>query len=184
MFNNGIIIGAIGPCDHHPFLGINIDFETMKIKGPSEYVIWNHSDKFGARYFLVHNEYHNDGSIGISIRGIIMINGTKIPDPKKFIVHQPAPGLFLTDNWSYIGSQIRHMTRHESNRAVSIIACFLTKVSYVPKFDFMAPQFANSSEIIELISKLAEQQEVPHETNHMKSIFELMDMLEPLTDNL
>jgi len=186
MILDGMISGAIGPYDPRPFMGVNIDLETMQIVGPSEDVIWNRSTASEAKYFLIHEEHWN-GYIGMSYCGTIMVEGTKIPDPEKCIVFQPAPGLFRTNNWSDIGFQIRLALQSDDSpdQIIAAIACILKPVGYVAKFDFMsAPKFANSSEIIELMNKLAEPREVLHETDHMKGIFELMNVSELLPDML
>jgi len=50
MYLDGMISGAIGPRDPHPFLGVDINFDTMEVIGPLEYSIWNRSTSWEAKY--------------------------------------------------------------------------------------------------------------------------------------
>jgi len=119
---------------------------------------------------------HDIDYVSTHYQGTIMVEGTKLPDLKRYIVSQPALGLFKVNKWADVRSQLRGaISANNPDQSIPMIIYILESVGYKAK-NTSTEKFYNNSKIIELINKSTEPLEVLHETDHMKSIFELIDI--------
>lgn len=180
MGPDGLIPGAIHPVLGTPrYHGVEFDSDMFVIEdtdGDRKYATMY--DQYHDTYSLVWDEFNGEYRVGGSA-GQIIFEGDVLPDVESYVVVQSAPGLYHEWAWSGVRADIKGSIQDikdpiDFTRAIDRAITYLGYVKPTKKIETMV---LDADVIVGELCKLINQEEVEHQTNHVKLIFEFMNAL-------
>jgi len=181
MGPDGLIPGAIHPVPGTPYRhGVKFDSDMRvienKVQGDCTYYMLCNQDR--DTYSLCWTEFDGQYWVGGSA-GQIIFEGDVLPDVESYVVVQSAPGLYDEWAWSGVRADIKGSIQDikdpiEFTRAIDRAITYLGYVKPTKKIETIA---LDADVIVDGLCKLINQEEVEHQTNHVKLIFEFMNAL-------
>ena len=184
MGPDGLIPGAIHPVPGTPrYHGVKFDSDMRiigkKVQGNRTYTTrYNQDDTYSLDWTEFDGQYWVGGSAGQIIFECDVLSGVG-SDVESYVVVQSAPGLYHEWAWSGVRADIKGSIQDikdpiEFTRAINRAITYLGYVKPTKKIETIA---LDADVIVDGLCKLINQEEVEHQTNHVKLIFEFMNAL-------